>query len=77
MGGRRQRLRIERQRRDKNGATRANATTSKGKKEGGAKASVTQWWTDKGRQEVGGVAMRHDFEEKLLMRLEIMVSIFI
>jgi hypothetical protein len=73
MGGRRRRLRVERQRRNKNGAMRANATTSQGKQEGSAKASVTQWRVDEGkvwarppqrRLEVGGGAMGQDFEEK-------------
>ncbi len=49
MGGRRRRLHVERQRHDKNGATRANATTSQGKQEGGAKANVTQWRVNKGK----------------------------
>jgi hypothetical protein len=78
MGGRRQRLHIERQQCNKNGATRANATTSQGKQEGSAKASVTRWWVDEGkvrarltqrRLEVGGRAMRQDFEEKYLEKL--------
>jgi hypothetical protein len=72
MGGRWQRLRIERQQCDENGAARANATTSQGKQEGGAKASVTQWQIDEGkvwarppqwRLEVGCGAIRQDFEE--------------
>jgi hypothetical protein len=72
MGGRRRRLRVERQRRDENGAMRANATTSQGIQEGGAKASATQLQVNKGkirarplqqRLEVGGGAMRQDFEK--------------
>jgi hypothetical protein len=73
MGGRRRRLRVERQRHDKIGATRANATISQGKREGGAKASVTRWRVNEGKVqarppqrglEVGGGAMRQDFKEK-------------
>jgi hypothetical protein len=75
MGGRRRRLCVERQRRDENGATRANATISHGKREGGVKASVTRWRVDESkvrarppqrRLEVGegGGAMRQDFKEK-------------
>jgi hypothetical protein len=49
MGGRRRRLRVKRQRRDENGATRADATISQGKQEGGAKASVIRWRVNKGK----------------------------
>jgi hypothetical protein len=72
MGGRRWRLHIKRQQRDENGATRANSTTSQGKQEGGAKASVAQWQVGEGKVrarppqrqlEVGGYAMRQDFKE--------------
>ncbi len=49
MGGRRQRLSIKRQRRSKNGTTRADATTSQGKQEGSAKVSVTQCRVNKGK----------------------------
>ena len=44
MEGRRQRVRIERHQHDENGVTRArgDATTSRGEREGGAKASATQ-----------------------------------
>jgi hypothetical protein len=72
MGGRRRRLRVERQQRNENGATRAKATTSQGKREGNAKASVTRWRVDEGevwarppqrRLEVGGGAIRQDFKE--------------
>jgi hypothetical protein len=40
-GGRRWRLRVERQPHNENSATRGDATTSQGKQEGNAKASVT------------------------------------
>ncbi len=49
MGGRRQRLRVERQQCDENGTTRADATTSQGKQEGITKASVTQWRVNNGK----------------------------
>jgi hypothetical protein len=40
-GGRRRRLRIKRQRHNKNSAMRAHATISQGKQKGKVKASVT------------------------------------
>ncbi len=49
MGGRRWRLRVERQRHSKNGTTRADATTSQGKQEGSAKVSLTQCRVNKGK----------------------------
>jgi hypothetical protein len=72
MRGRRQRLCIERQQHNENGATRANATTSQGKQEGGANASATQWQVEgevragpsQLRLEVDGGEMRQDSEEK-------------
>ncbi len=64
MEGRRRRLRVERQRRDENSATRANATTSQGKREGGAKASVKRWLVDKGK--VRARPPQRHFKEKTL-----------
>ncbi len=70
MGRRRRRLRLKRQRHDENGTTRANATTSQGKQEGGMKASATRWRVDESkvparlpqrRLEVGGGAIGKRF----------------
>ncbi len=53
MGGKRQKLCIKRQRRVENGAMKATATTSQGKREGGTKASVTRWWVDEDKDGQG------------------------